>query len=391
MSGIERFGEFDKIQMGVLSDGTPFLTGRGLASFCGVNPTTIFDWGRSVNAETPKWRKMSELLGARDFDKDEIFWVLEDHPQKPNVYVDKVCTAFLEYYAFEADPANRTEKALSVFRALVNKTFREFVYSLTGYQTKQLTFNEYTLSRITNHHNIASNKTPLPDGYFCLFDKVIEILQKFDLSIKYQMTDSWYDMRKGGERFLEPDISLGRRFSQMFSSNFKEINNEYESQYKERLQKKKIRNFWTQKLIKLKWQRDKALAERNLRVRHARLFDVFDLDLPIPESEIDRQKYDFNPSPDSGRDPDSVKPAFCYSNEYSALFSDWLRDVFFKFVWRDYILERDEKGWQAKYKAFKALPEARQQNILQTAQGKLISGYEYREIWERQLPPAPEK
>ena len=388
MSNLEKFGEFDGIQMGVLSDGTPFLTGRGLATLCGVSPTAIFDWGCLINEESPRWIKMSRLLRQRGFEESEIFWPLDEHPQKPNVYVDKVCTAFLEYYAFEAE-SNRTDKALSVFRALVDKTFREFIYVLSGYETKQLTFNQYTLSRITHHHNIASNKIPLPDGYFCLFDKMIETLQKFDLSIDYQMTDSWYDTRKGGDRFLEPDISLGRRFSQLFSSNFREEDLKYKTAYQERASKK-TKKFWTKKLISLKWNRDKALAERDLKIKHARLFDVFDLDLPIPESEIDRKKYDFNPSPDSGRDPDYVKPAFCYSNEYSALFSDWLRDVFFKFIWREYILERDEKGWQAKYDAFKALPEARQQNILQTSQGKLVSGYEYREIWERQLPPAPE-
>ncbi|MBV5262224.1 hypothetical protein FLX56_27970 [Synechococcus moorigangaii CMS01] len=388
MPDLEKFGEFDGIQMGVLSDGTPFLTGRGLATLCGVSPTAIFDWGSRINEESPKWVKMSRLLRQRGFEESEIFWVFDEHPQKPNVYVDKVCTAFLEYYAFEAE-GNKTEKALSVFRALVDKTFRDFVYVLSGYQTKQLTFSQYTLSRITNHHNIAFDKIPLPDGYFCLFDKMIEILQKFDLSINYQMTDSWYDRSKGDNRFLEPDISLGRRFSQLFFSNFEDEDLKYQSLYQERFLKK-TRIFWNTKLITLKWNRDKALVERNLRRNHSRLFKDCDPDLPIPEVKIDRRQYDFNPSPDSGRNPDYIKPAFCYSNEYSALFSDWLRDVFFRFIWRDYILERDPQGWQAKYDAFKSLPIKQQENILQTAQGKLISGYEYREIWERQLPPTPE-
>lgn len=386
---IEKFGEFDGIQMGVLVDGTPFLTGRGLANLCGVSPTAIFDWGQFVNNESPKWEKMSRLLQARGFDETEIFFVLEDSSKKSNAYVDKVCTAFLEYYAFEAE-SNKTEKALSVFRVLVDKTFKDFIYALTGYQTKQLTFNQYTLSRITHHHNISPEKIPLPDGYFCLFDEMIQILQKFDLSINYQLEESWYDTRKGGKRFLEPDISLGRRFSQMFSSDFKKEDEKYNSLYQDRLSKGTSRKFWTRQLIDLKWNLDKALIERNLRRKHSRLFNNSDPDLPISENKIDRRKYHFNPSPDSGRDPNSVEPAFCYSNEYSALFSDWLRDVFFKFIWRDYILERDSEGWQKKYDAFKLLEPERQKNILQTSQGKLISGYEYREIWERQLPPSPE-
>lgn len=385
---IAQFGEFDGIQMGVLQDGTPFLTGRGLASLCGVSPQAIFDWGSLINEDTPRWRIMSRLLRERNFPNSEIYFVLEDHPQRPNVYIGKVCTAFLEYYAFEASLENRKEKALSIARVLLNKTFEDFIYSLCGYKTTKLTFSEYTLSRITHHHNISLNKIPLPDGYFCLFDRMIEILQKFDLSIDYQLKEAWYDTRKGDNRFLEPDISLGIRFSQMFSSDFKKLDDQYQSAYQQRLFNANNNNFWTKKLIGLKWKRDKAFVEKELLSKHSRLFDGCDVNLPIPEHKIDRKKYSFNPSPDSGRDPDIVDPAFCYSNEYSALFYDWLRDVFFKFVWRNYILERDSEGWQRKYHAFKSLEPKKQENILKTLEGQLISGYEYRELWERQLPPA---
>lgn len=36
---IEKQAEVNGLEMGILSDGTPFLTGRGLASLCGVHHT----------------------------------------------------------------------------------------------------------------------------------------------------------------------------------------------------------------------------------------------------------------------------------------------------------------------------------------------------------------
>jgi len=42
-----------------------------------------------------------------------------------------------------------------------------------------------------------------------------------------------------------------------------------------------------------------------------------------------------------------------------------------------------------KYNKFKSLPAEKQKLILQTSEGQMISGFEYRQLWENQLPPAP--
>lgn len=378
MSSIEEFGEFDGIQMGVLSDGTPFLTGRGLATLCGVSSPAILSWGQIVNADSPRWRKMSNLLKQHEFIDNEIFAVLNEHPQKPNAYPDQVCLAFLEYYAFEAPPDNQSDKAKDIFRKLAGKTFREFVYALVGYQREKQTFNEYTLSRISHHHGV--DEYPLPDGYFCLFDKMIEILQKFDLRIGYSLGERWYDTRNKEERFLEPDISLGRHFSNLFVGDFHLIESNYKDEYELRLNNSRIKNVWSKKLVDLKWRRDKAFAEHEIRLRYKRIFKS----IPLSDGEIDRKKYNFKPAPESGR-PDSLD-AFCYSNKYTELFYDWLRDVFFKYVWRDYILERDGDNWINRYNQFQSLGQSKKRSILTTTEGNLIKGFEYRDSWEKQLP-----
>ena len=49
---VERQAEVNGLEMGVLSDGTPFLTGRALALLCGVHHRAIqdltADWGEQI-------------------------------------------------------------------------------------------------------------------------------------------------------------------------------------------------------------------------------------------------------------------------------------------------------------------------------------------------------
>jgi len=388
MSKISKFGDFDGFELGVFIDGVPFASAGGLAVLCGVTTKTITDVGQYVVNDDDKFRsgKIANLLIEYQYQGDKLYEILLHNGQEVYAYAEPVCMAFLEYYAYEAGK-RCTQKARDLARALMRKSFKDFVYELTGYkETQKSSFSNYVLSRILHHHNV--DKMLLPDGYFCLFDKMIELLQKFDLKINYVLQDQWYDYSKGcegGARFLEPDISLGRRFSQLFTSDFLEKQNIYNELYQKRIALNP-KKFWTQKLIDVKWELEKARVERDLRVKYIKI-DGIDSSLPIPDSHIKRTEYKFNPSPDSNRDPEKLPPAYCYSNDYTSLFYEWLRDVFFKYVWRDYILERDPDGWMQKYNKFKTFPIEKQNAILETAEGKMISGFEYREFWEKQLPP----
>lgn len=390
MGEIIEFGKFDGIEMGVMDDGTPFLSGVGLALMCDVTPTSISDLGQFVSFGKSKLRdgKIANILSQNlDFSSDRFFEKIPYNKQIVNAYPEAVCMAVLEYYAFEAGD-RCTDKAKQISRLLMRKTFRDFVYSLVGYNRPRLTFSDYMLSRINHHHSASRN--PLPDGYFCLFDKMIELLQKFDLRIGYALGEQWYDYTKGEMRFLEPDISLGLHFSRLFKNEFIEKEETYRQEYNSRVSNPKIKELWSAKLKELKWKRDKAYAERIVLLKHQYLFDCSVEDLfDNLEQYVKHERYSFKPSPDSGR-PENLPPAYCYSNDYTSLFYDWLRDVFFKYVWRDYILARDSAGWANRYNKFKSFGSHEQKIILTTAEGKLISGFEFREIWERQLPPASE-
>ena len=386
MSEISYFGDFDVVQLGILGDGTPFATATGLATLCDVKRATILEFGEDAPSIDDKFRagKIAVLLKQYDFQGNKLFQRLYFKGQEVNAYSEPVCMAILEYYAFEAGE-RCTEKAKHIARLLMRKSFRDFVYALVGYKVQQTSFSNYVFDRILHHHNVDVN--PLSDGYFCLFDKMIELLQKFDLRIDYDLREQWYDCRKGDKRFLEPDISLGIAFSDLFKSDCFKVQQEYDELYQRRVLSTKVKSFWSKELIDKKWRLDRAIAERDLRIRFIKIEGV-DSSLSIPEDKIQRRKYKFQPSPDSGR-PKDLPPAYCYSNDYTSLFYEWLKDVFFKFIWRDYILERDPNGWMQKYNKFKSLPEQKRNTILRTSEGKMISGFEYREIWERQLPPSP--
>jgi phage regulator Rha-like protein len=247
-------------------------------------------------------------------------------------------------------------------------------------EKQKQTFNDYTLARISLHHSSAT--LPLPDGYFSCFDKMIEILQRLDVRLEYQLGEQWYDRRDGVERYLEPDISLGRHFSQLFTSNHLEAEAKFESERQSRASNPRISKFWNQKMIDLRWKADRAATESQLRFTH------LGLSYPVAEDFIDRRRYVFKPAPNGNR-PD-VLDAYCYSNNYTSLFYDWLRQVFFRFCWKSYITERDLNGWMMRYQRFQSLPERERQAILTTSEGGMISGFEFPEIWRKQILPGDE-
>lgn len=244
---------------------------------------------------------------------------------------------------------------------------------------KQLnsSLNTYTLHRISLHH--SNLEKPLPYGYFSCFDKMIEILQRIDTRLGYKLGEQWYDKTDSTNRFLEPDISIGQHFSALFTRDYDKCYQEFNTRYSERKNNSKVRKIWDKKQVELQWRLDRAEIEKNLRQKH------LGNSSPLAESNIDRKEYKFQPSPESGR-PDNLPAAYCYSDSYTSLFSDWLREVFFKFCWRDYILKRDEDGWMKRYEKFKLLTPSEQKAFLTTSEGGMISGFEFRELWEKQLP-----
>ncbi|MGD1940700.1 MAG: hypothetical protein ACFB0G_05270 [Leptolyngbyaceae cyanobacterium] len=121
------------IEMGVLSDGTPFLSGKGLAKACGISNEALFRWGELTPSpeELDNSGKLAKLLTAYGYRGELLLRKVISHSGEPSitVYPADVCMAFLEYYSFEAN----NEEALKNFRLLARHQLSNFIFEATGY------------------------------------------------------------------------------------------------------------------------------------------------------------------------------------------------------------------------------------------------------------------
>ena len=158
----------DGVEMGVLSDGTPYLTARGLARMCDVSHTTI---GRMVSGWSsekakPRGRKIVELLAEQGYYKADLHMEAQWEGKRVLALSDAVCMAILEYYAFEMG----NKVALAAYRLLARQTLRQFIYHRVGYNS------ESRLARCWDyyHDRIFMNRPPA--GYFTAFNETAEMV-----------------------------------------------------------------------------------------------------------------------------------------------------------------------------------------------------------------------
>jgi hypothetical protein len=162
----------DDVEMGVLENGTPFLTARSLSRFCGVAVSTVLAWGENspIGGDRLKGGKMAELLISQGFEGDRLFEKINfiDNVEV-NAYSDAVCMAFLEYYAFEAG-RNCTEEAKNNYRVLARKSLRDFIYQSVGYDPSK------AVPQIWRQYHDRLLLNPVPLGYFSVFRETSDIV-----------------------------------------------------------------------------------------------------------------------------------------------------------------------------------------------------------------------
>jgi hypothetical protein len=182
------------IDMGVLADGTPFLSQRGLARLCGVQNAHIgtisSEWGET--AQKPRITAIKDLLAKRRIRLDSPHIQTKDRSGRLiYAYPDTACAAILEYYAFEAG-ANCKEEAKAAFRELAGQALRDFIYREVGYTPN-------TASQVWQqfHDRVSLNYHTIPLGYFSVFKEIADMIVSL--------------IRGGaavGPKFI-PDISVG--------------------------------------------------------------------------------------------------------------------------------------------------------------------------------------
>ncbi|WP_437613361.1 hypothetical protein WMF20_11925 [Sorangium sp. So ce834] len=158
--------EVDGWELGVLSDGTAFMTESGLAAACGVHR-------RSIGRQATNWEdgsrtgKLADLFERLGITRQKLYisTVMNGTPIK--AYPDDVCSAFLEYYAFEADPP--TSAAKDLFRKLANASLRMLIYRMAGYEPAAEVPERWRQF----HDRLMLN--PVPRGYFSVFREMADL------------------------------------------------------------------------------------------------------------------------------------------------------------------------------------------------------------------------
>jgi len=178
----------DDLEMGVLEDGTSYLSARGLAKLCGVVPSAVItqglNWGKGERNG-----KLAKMLVNAGITRAQLH-----HPtgKSAHAYTEEICMIFLEYYAFEAQE-NLT--ALRNYRLLARAGLRAFIYHALGYDPRNVVPDRWRKF----HDRLMLN--PLPAGYFSVFREMA------DLVLTAAQNGLMLD------EHTIPDISIGRAWS----------------------------------------------------------------------------------------------------------------------------------------------------------------------------------
>lgn len=196
--GVQVQTERDGVGMGVLTDGTPFLTGRGLARLLDMENLHVRSIGMDWNSNPlkPRIEAIKKILANHDVTLDAPYIEVFDGVQLIHAFPDVVCLAVLEYYAFDAEKPR--EAARKNFRVLAGKALRDFIYSQVGYDPSGKNSKKFDKW----HERIALNWQAAPRGFFHVFNEAHTII--------YELIMAGADI---GEKFVV-DISIGTHWSE---------------------------------------------------------------------------------------------------------------------------------------------------------------------------------
>ena len=167
--GIEVERDINGIEMGVLENGTAFLSQRGLQRIIGVTRKKLFDitndWEESFSSGL--WGKsrisfIAERLSANGYMEPKLYVEVMKGGVVHYAYPDIVCMAILEYYAFESQPHSPT--ALESYRKFAQYGLQKFIYDAIGYRPSD--------SWKYFHDRTSLLKDASPDGHFIVYHEI---------------------------------------------------------------------------------------------------------------------------------------------------------------------------------------------------------------------------
>lgn len=200
--GISKAETIDGIEMGVLSDGTPFLTQNSLAEICGVARSSIQnitnEWS---NQDSTAVQKIKSILNSNNYVYDQPYIKVKYQGQDIYAYSDIICSTFMQYYAFEAG-RYCTEKSKQNFIKLATLSLRQLIYQALDYKqsdTVPAKWQHY-------HERLSLVHDSAPKGYFGIFKEIA------DLVLHLGQNGLYIDSN------FVPDISIGITWSNYWQS-----------------------------------------------------------------------------------------------------------------------------------------------------------------------------
>ncbi len=171
--GIQVEKDINGIEMGVLENGIPYLTQKGLAEICGVQRSVVYDisqdWAKNFDSEIfGKDRNsfIKRYLFQHGYVEPRLYIEVLSDGVSHYSYPDIVCMAVLEYYAFESKSNN--QKALDSFRKFAAFGLQKFIYEAL----------DYTPTDKWKYHNdrVSLLKNSTPVGYFSIFREIVGLV-----------------------------------------------------------------------------------------------------------------------------------------------------------------------------------------------------------------------
>ncbi|MDX0310578.1 hypothetical protein GOC54_05495 [Sinorhizobium meliloti] len=198
--------EIDGVGMGVLGDGTPFLTLRGLSRMCGVAISTLVkltdEWGQVPTKG--REQKIRDLIKAQGFDDTVFFHAVKKNGTIHHAVPAHVCMAALEYYAFEV---SGNEHAIKSYRTLAKKGFTDFVYAQVGYNPD----GKVSLAWQQFHDRVSLVANAVPSGFFSIYQEIAGMI--------VPMINAGVDVGP----HIVPDISVGQRWAKHWKTESLEV------------------------------------------------------------------------------------------------------------------------------------------------------------------------
>ncbi|WP_156143832.1 hypothetical protein [Sphingomonas taxi] len=191
----------DPFGMGVLNDGTPFLTQRGLAALCGVKNAHIGTISSQWSEPLPKPRinKIRDILARDGHELPTAHVQVRANNRVIYAYREEISLAVIEYYAFDAGQFCQPE-ARDNFRVLAKKGFRDAIYESVGYTPEQGLTEKWRAF----HDRISLVYHSAPDGFFSIFKESAEVTVTLGQSGIYSSEN------------IVPDISIGKCWGQFW-------------------------------------------------------------------------------------------------------------------------------------------------------------------------------